>query len=116
MLKLCKIHNKSEYTNVSRKVKKILSANCLLFEYDFSRITVYKKINQNESVSHDYYLEKEDVMTIGLNFERKIYLYDRDIEMKEMNDRFIIQKMKIILDTVCDECFEPLAQLHLWDD
>ena len=116
MLRLCKIHNKSELTNVSRKVKNILSANSLLCEYGFSRVTVYKKINENERASHNYYLEKEDVITIGLNFERKIYLHDRDIEMKELNDRFIIQKMKTILDTVCDECFEPLSQLHLWDN
>ncbi|WP_024552261.1 hypothetical protein ACP26C_12220 [Franconibacter helveticus 513] len=116
MLGLCPIHNEPEYTNVSRKVREILHENKRLSQCSFCRLTVHKWEGGVETAAHDYFLEKEDVLTLGLPFDTVIHLNDRDIEKKSLNDRFVIQKMRLLLSTVCMQCIAPLKHLNLWGD
>ncbi len=112
---LCPIHNEPEYTNVSRKVREILHENKPLSQYSFCRLTVHKWEDGVETGAHHYFLEKEDVLTLGLPFDTVIHLNDRDIERKSLNDRFVIQKMRLFLSTVCLQCIAPLKASNLWD-
>lgn len=116
MLGLCPIHNEPEYTNVSKKVREILHKNEPLSQYHFCRLTVHKWENGVETGAHNYFLEKEDVLTLGLPFDTVIHLNDRDIAKKLLNDRFVIQKMRLLLSTVCMQCIAPLKTLNLWSD
>ncbi|EQA4283237.1 hypothetical protein ACX2VI_004246 [Cronobacter dublinensis] len=116
MLGLCPIHNEPEYTNVSKKVREILHKNEPLSQYHFCRLTVHKWEDGVETGAQNYFLEKEDVLTLGLPFDTVIHLNDRDIPKKLLNDRFVIQKMRLLLSTVCMQCIAPLKKLNLWSD
>lgn len=110
MLGLCTIHNEPEYTNILKKVREILHKNKSLSQYYFRRPTVHKWEGRVETGTHNYFLEKEDVLTIGLPFNKVIHLNDRDIAKKLLNDRFVIQKMRLLLSTVFMQCIAPLKK------
>lgn len=102
MFSLCPIHNVARNVTVSLAINEALKQSRKL--PDVVKVVIIKP---DEGMKKEYvFVDRELLVSHGLNQVDGIVFYDRDKANKKMNDRITINKISHHLCSVCPKCLK----------
>lgn len=107
MMSLCKIHNLPEIFLLSRGVKALLVTNKLM-KGNIALVLV----NLQSGKVGKYYITKDEAKHLGLHDGNPVTLFDRNKERKELNDRFLVIKLRHLMTEVCESCYDNFLAVY----
>jgi len=109
MFSLCPIHNVARNVTVSLAINEALKQSRKL--PDIVKVVIIKP---DEGVKKEgIFIDRELLVSQGLNQVDGIVFYDRDKANKKMNDRITINKISHHLCSVCPECLKENLGLEV---
>lgn len=109
MFSLCPIHNVARNVTVSLAINEALKQSRKL-----PGIVKVVIIKPDEGMKKEYiFVDRELLVSHGLNQGDDIVFYDRDKANKKMNDRMTINKISHHLCSVCPECLKEKLGLEV---
>lgn len=109
MFSLCPIHNVARNVTVSLAINEALKESRKL-----PGIVKVVIVKPGEGMKKDYiFVDRELLVSHGLNQFDGIVFYDRDKANKKMNDRITINKISHHLCSVCPECLKENLGLEV---